>query len=82
MARGQLSDGTSRPGVPGERLGDPTPGPDAPPGIYVDDKAVLAVNVLGAQSALATAQWPARITVEGLAVVAETPLKGWLLGRV
>jgi len=35
--------------------------------------------VIGPETTLATAQWPARIPVEGLDILRETPLKGWLL---
>ncbi len=78
-AYGRLSDGSTLPGVAGEMIATATPGPDLRPGIYAADNQRLAINVIGAQTTLDTAQWPPRIPVEGLAVVAETPLKGWLL---
>ncbi len=78
-AYGRLSDGSTLPGAAGEVVASATPGPDLRPGIYASDDQRLAINVIGPQTTIDTAQWPPRIPVEGLAVVAETPLKGWLL---
>ena len=78
-AFGRLSDAGALAGVPGERLVSGTPGPDLWPGLYRGDDQRIAVNVIGAETTLATAQWPARIAVQGLDVVRETVLKGWLL---
>ncbi len=78
-AFGRLSDGSTLPGVAGDVIASATPSPDLRPGIYASDDQRLAINVIGPQTTIDTAQWPPRITVEGLAVVAETPLKGWLL---
>jgi len=78
-AFGQLDDGSTLPGVAGELLADPTPGPELRPGLYSGPDQRLAVNVLGPEDTLSTAQWPDRITVEGIAIARETALKGWLL---
>jgi hypothetical protein len=78
-AYGRLSDASTLPGVPGERLAMAVPGPDLPPGLYADDDRQIAVNVMATDTVLATAQWPARIPVLGLEVARETILKGWLL---
>jgi hypothetical protein len=78
-AFGRLDDARAQAGVAGELIADGTAGPDLPPGLYANDDARVAVNIAGPETTLSTAQWPARITVEGLEVRAETPLQGWLL---
>ncbi|SHI54509.1 DUF4159 domain-containing protein [Wenxinia saemankumensis] len=78
-AAGRLERVDTMPGVPGERLVAPEPGPDLPPGLYAGEDRRLAVNVIGAEDTLAPAAWPSRIPIEGLAVLRELPLKGWLL---
>ena len=78
-AFGRLQPVDALPGVDGTVLADPVPGPDLLPGVYASGDQSIAVNVIGPQTTLATAQWPPRIPVEGLAVDTETPLKGWLL---
>ncbi|MFZ3582976.1 DUF4159 domain-containing protein [Loktanella sp. DJP18] len=78
-AFGRLDDATSEAGIAGEVLTQGIAGPDLPPGLYASDDLRVAVNVAGPETTLATAQWPARIPVEGLVVAEETPLKGWLL---
>ncbi len=66
-------------GVPGEDLAGGQPAPGMAPGIYAAADERIALNVIGADTVLAPAVWPARIAVEGLAVRRETPLKGVLL---
>ena len=78
-AFGRLEDGSTLPGIAGEMLIDPVPGPDLRPGLYAGPDQRLAVNVIDAEQTLATAQWPANVAVEGIALVRETALKGWLL---
>ena len=78
-AFGRLEDGGDLPGVAGEVLGTATPGPDLRPGLYSGSDRQLAINVIGPETMLTTAQWPARIVVEGMTVVRETALKGWLI---
>lgn len=78
-AFGTLEDGSTLPGVAGEDLIDPTLGPDLRPGLYAGPDQRLAVNVIGPEDSLTTAQWPANIAVEGIEVARETLLKGWLL---
>jgi hypothetical protein len=73
---GRLGDAGTLAGVDGERLAERRPGPDMPPGLYVRDDRRLSVNVIGSETTLAPAIWPARIEVEGLAVTRETQLKG------
>ncbi|MDP5358704.1 MAG: LytTR family transcriptional regulator, partial [Paracoccaceae bacterium] len=78
-AYGRLEDGSALPGVAGEVLGLGVPGPDLPPGLYAGGDRQFAINVIGAETLLTVAQWPARITIEGMDIVRETALKGWLL---
>ncbi len=78
-AFGRLDDGSALPGVAGERLADGSPGPDLLPGLYAGGDRQLAINVIGEETVVNVAQWPARIAIEGMDVVRETALKGWLL---
>ena len=78
-AFGRLDDATSQAGIAGDIVAQGTPGPDLPPGLYSSEDNRIAVNVAGPDTTLSTAQWPARIAVEGLDLIRETPLKGWLL---
>jgi len=76
---GRLADGGALPGVTGERLVEGTLGQDLRPGLYVGGDRQIAVNVIGSETSLRVAQWPARIAIEGMSIVRETALKGWLL---
>jgi hypothetical protein len=76
---GTLSDAGNLPGVAGPALAEGRIGPDLRPGLYRSEDRRLARNVLGDDAALAPAQWPAGVPVEGLGVVEETPLGGMLL---
>ena len=78
-AYGRLEDGTALPGVAGETLAEGIPGPALLPGLYTGGDRQLAVNVISDETVLTVAQWPARIAIEGMTVVRETALKGWLL---
>ncbi len=78
-AFGQVEDAGTMPGVPGERIAEARPGPDAPPGVYADGDRSIALNVLGPEAALAPARWPSDLRVEGLATAPSLPLKGLLL---
>lgn len=78
-AFGTLGEAGELAGVPGERLAGAQVGPEMPPGLYASGDRRLAVNVIAADRVLAPAEWPAGVTVEGLAVARERPLKGWLL---
>lgn len=77
---GVLRDAGTLPGVDGPALAEAPLGPDLRPGLYTSGDRRLARNVLRADTALATAEWPADVPVEGLAVRAELPLGGLLLG--
>jgi hypothetical protein len=78
-AYGLLGDAGTIPGIAGEVIATARPGPDMPPGLYAGEDRRLAVNVQAADAVLTPAAWPARIVVEGLATVRETPLKGHVL---
>jgi hypothetical protein len=86
----QILDAFGRPGdagrlaaVEGARLGaalaagDTTR--DLPPGVYAAGERRLALNVIGAETALAPAIWPVGTTVEDLATPPERGLKGLAL---
>ena len=76
---GRLQDGGAMAGIDGAILETGTVGPDLQPGLYTSAQQQIAVNVVGPETILDVAQWPARIAIEGLETVRETPLKGWVL---
>jgi hypothetical protein len=78
-AFGDLIRADTLPGVDGEALATATPSAMMPPGLYAGEDRRIAVNVIGRDDPLIATTWPARIAVEGLDVVRETLLKGWLL---
>ena len=78
-AFGVVEDAGVLPGVDGADLATGLPRSEMPPGLYVGRDRRLALNVVSAETELAGAVWPSRITVEGLSVAEETPLKGLLL---
>jgi len=76
---GQLDDAGNLPGIDGTALATAPIGPEMRPGVYANDSRRLARNVLGADSVLTPAPWPASVPVLGLSIAAEQPLGGWLL---
>jgi hypothetical protein len=78
-AFGDLTRADTLPGVDGEALATATPSALMPAGLYAGEDRRIAVNVIGRDDTLVATTWPARIAVEGLDVVRETLLKGWLL---
>ncbi|SFG99073.1 N-terminal double-transmembrane domain-containing protein [Palleronia marisminoris] len=78
-AFGQVEEAGTLPGVPGERLAAGEPGPEAPPGLYAGEDRRIALNVVGPETSLTPAIWPARIPVEGLRTSEERSLAGLLL---
>ncbi|NSX54859.1 DUF4159 domain-containing protein [Parasulfitobacter algicola] len=78
-AFGEVMDATTLPGVEGETLAERQFSATMPPGLYTGDDRRIAMNVIQADRILNRAEWPSRITVEGLAVLAETVLKGAFL---
>ena len=82
-AYGTLTETDTLPGVEGAALADALagvgPGPDMPPGLYAGEDRRIALNVIGAETVLSPAAWPARIPIEGMTSAREVDLKGWLL---
>lgn len=78
-AFGDLERADTLPGVAGEDIATARPSAAMQPGLYAGDDRRIAVNVFGAEDTLSRATWPTRIAVEGLDVLRETVLKGWLL---
>ena len=76
---GDLNRADTLPGVAGEDLALAIPSAGMLPGLYAGEDRRIALNVIGRDAELIRAVWPARIPVEGLDVVRETLLKGWLL---
>ena len=66
-------------GVAGELLASGDIGTDLPPGLYKGEEQRIALNVMKADTTLTPTLWPSDVTVEGLNVARETPLKGILL---
>ncbi|MCB1312803.1 MAG: DUF4159 domain-containing protein [Sedimentitalea sp.] len=77
---GTLVDAAHLPGVAGPDLVASPLGPDLRPGLYRSESRRLARNVLGAETQLTPAAWPAEVPVVGMQVSAERPLGGALLG--
>lgn len=78
-AFGDLERADTLPGVAGEDIAAAQPSAAMVPGLYAGEDRRIAVNVIGRDNVLTATTWPARIAVEGLDVVRETLLKGWLL---
>ncbi|MFN4156764.1 MAG: BatA domain-containing protein, partial [Paracoccaceae bacterium] len=81
-AYGQPRDAGEMPGQSGEALADAMsrgPGPDQPPGLYAGADLRVALNVIGADTALSPAVWPQGTVIEGLETPPEQALKGAFL---
>jgi hypothetical protein len=81
-AYGEAKDAGDVAGVAGEDLAAALitgPAPAVPPGLYAGDDRRVALNVIGADTTLAAAAWPAGTVIEGLELVAEQSLKGWFI---
>ncbi|EEW25208.1 DUF4159 domain-containing protein [Rhodobacter ferrooxidans] len=76
---GQASEAGEVPGVAGEDLAKAVPGPGMLPGLYAGADRRVALNVIGADTKLTPASWPAGIAVEGMEVAREQALKGAFL---
>ncbi|MEO0681649.1 MAG: DUF4159 domain-containing protein, partial [Pseudomonadota bacterium] len=79
-------DGFGRPGdpgrlagVPGARLAEGAPGPDAPPGVYRAAERSAAFNLMREDGVLTQAEWPAAVRLEGMTRAVERDFKGLLL---
>jgi Domain of unknown function (DUF4159)/Aerotolerance regulator N-terminal len=55
------------------------PAPTLPPGLYAGEDRRVALNVIGPETVLAPAVWPASIAIEGLEAAHEQALKGTFL---
>ncbi|WP_050528512.1 DUF4159 domain-containing protein [Pseudorhodobacter aquimaris] len=76
---GRLGDAGEMAGVEGEALAQAlATGPSAafPPGLYAGDERRVALNVIGAETALAPASWPDTVMCEGLEMQDERSFKG------
>ena len=78
-AFGRSTDAGNAVSIDGTLLETPVASANVLPGLYQDEDRLIAVNVIGADTTLATAQWPSDVPVEGISVVEEQDLKGWLL---
>lgn len=76
-AFGSLGGASSGSIVPGEALAG-LASAVLPPGLYADEARRIAVNVIGAETTLAAAIWPARISPEWGRETAARDLAGWL----
>ncbi|MBR9765814.1 MAG: DUF4159 domain-containing protein [Rhodobacteraceae bacterium] len=78
-AFGTISSAGTLPGVDGAALVAAPLGPRLQPGLYSSEDRALARNVMGDETAITPAAWPAGVTVQGLSAPAEQPLGGYLL---
>ncbi len=78
-AFGDVEEAGTVPGVPGADLAAAALGPATPPGLYTGGDRRVALNVIGPDTVLAPARWPARIGVEGFGTARERPLGGPVL---
>jgi hypothetical protein len=81
-AWGQAQDAGEMAGVEGAALAGALvagPGPAFPPGLYAGEERRVALNVIGAETALAPASWPEGTVIEGVETAPEQALKGGFL---
>lgn len=71
---GTLRDAGARPGVAGADLAEAPLSADILPGLYAGAERRVARNVIGPETQLAPASWPADVPVEGMTVLAPTDL--------
>jgi hypothetical protein len=71
---GVLRDAGTRPGVTGEDLADAPLSAALLPGLYSGEDRRLARNVMGPETVLVAAAWPADVPVEGMSVTRPTDL--------
>ncbi len=77
---GQVVDAPALAGVPGERLAEGKPGPDAPPGLYAAAERQVAIYLLTDDDELTPMNVPpAGVTMGQFGATQETDLKPWLL---
>jgi hypothetical protein len=78
-AFGDLTRANTLPSVDGNAIATATPSARMPPGLYASEDSRIAINVIGSNNELTRTVWPAHITVQGLDIIRETLLKGWVL---
>jgi len=78
-AFGQASETGEMAGVAGADLARGVPGAGLLPGLYAGAERRVALNLIGPETRLEPAIWPATIAVEGLEAAPERALKGALL---
>ncbi|MEM9580468.1 MAG: DUF4159 domain-containing protein [Pseudomonadota bacterium] len=76
---GRVSDAGNLPGVDGKDLLTKPLGPALRPGVYEGDSRRIARNVIGPDTVVAAASWPAGTDIKPLTILPETPLGGLLL---
>jgi len=76
---GLVADAGQTSGVAGEKLALAVPLAGMAPGLYADGERRFALNVIGGDTGLAPALWPADVVVEGVQLARETRLKGAFL---
>jgi len=76
---GRLQEAQNLAGVAGGDVLQAPLGPNLRPGLYASEDRRLARNVIGPDTVLTPAAWPASVPVSGFARLAERPLGGWLL---
>ena len=81
-AWGEAHDAGNMAGIPGTSLAEALetgPGPARPPGLYASNERRIALNVIGRETILRPAEWPAGTNIEGFTGVQECSLAGPLL---
>ncbi|PIE14297.1 MAG: LytTR family transcriptional regulator [Rhodobacterales bacterium] len=78
-AFGQLDEAGERAGVEGSALAAGVVSAGTPPGVYQSHEQGMALNVLGSDSTLEAANWPAGVAVQGLSAPPEIALKAAFL---
>ncbi len=74
-AFGNIENAENMAGVKGEDIAGGVLNAAVPPGLYARADRQIALNVIGAETVLEPASWPASVVVKGLNVVRETALK-------
>ena len=81
-AFGETQNAANVAGIAGEVLAQGIkdgPRPTVPPGLYAGEDRRIALNVIGSETDLAAAVWPATVTLEGLEVSGDQDLEGAFL---
>ena len=76
---GEVQDAQAMAGVAGEDIAAARLSAKMPPGLYAGQERRIALNVIGPDTTLNPASWPAGVKIEGLEVTRETALRAYLL---